>query len=96
MSVSPQITITGSLLQVEERENSVLNIELGPTRVIIYLKWPTQIQQLHVKGDKETFTIRQAAEWFKTLHISQTLETQHSDMQRSHFCPAKSPSWTMV
>lgn len=64
MSVTPQIkiTITGSLLQVEERENSVLNIELEPTRVIIYLKLPTQIQQLLVEGDKDTFTIRQAAE----------------------------------
>lgn len=94
--VSPQITISGGLLQEQERENSVLNIELGPTRVIIYLKWPIQIQQLHVEGDKETFTIRQTAEWFKTLHISQTLETQHSDVQRSRLCPAKSPSWAML
>lgn len=94
--VAPHITITGNLLHVEESKNRVLNIELGPTRVIIYLKWTTQIQQLHVEGDKETFPIRQTVEWFKTLHISQTLETQHSHIQRSHFCPAKSPSWTML
>lgn len=46
-------TVTGSLLQREERENSVLNIELGPTRVIIYLKLPTQILNFMWKETKK-------------------------------------------
>lgn len=46
-------TVTGSLLQREERENSVLNIELGPTRVIIYLELPTQILNFMWKETKK-------------------------------------------
>lgn len=45
-------TVTGSLLQ-KERENNFLNIELGPTRVIIYLELPTQILNFMWKETKK-------------------------------------------